>query len=188
MPAFCEARYLGYKEMNDDVKIPVKGHFLTSSELLQDSKWAKTFEGGPLMIARLCPVDYHRFHFPDDGKILSAYPIAGRFHSVNPIALKEKPDIFITNERFVTILETENFGKLAYIEVGATCVGKIVQSRPLHGDFKRGEEKGYFLFGGSTVVLLGEKGKWSPSELMLEKTNAGMEVYHQLGSSLAHKS
>jgi phosphatidylserine decarboxylase len=188
MPAFCEARYFGHKEIDNDVRVPVKGHFLTSSELLQNTEWEDTFKGGPLMIARLCPVDYHRFHFPDDGEILSAYPVPGRFHSVNPIALKEKPDIFMTNERFVTILDTKNFGKLAYIEVGATCVGKIVQSRPMYGNFKRGEEKGYFLFGGSTVVLLGEKGKWSPSELMLNNTRSGMEVYQQLGSALANKS
>lgn len=188
MPAFCEARYFGYKEITNEVRVPVKGHFLTSSQLLQNSKWCNVFDGGPLMIARLCPVDYHRFHFPDNGKILDAYSVAGRYHSVNPIALKEKPDIFMTNERFVTILETENFGKLAYIEVGATCVGKIVQSRPMYGEFKRGEEKGYFLFGGSTVVLLGERGKWSPSDLVLEKTKSGMEVYQHLGSALAEKS
>jgi phosphatidylserine decarboxylase len=185
MPAFSEARYFGYGAIDDSVTVPVKGHFLKAQDLVASSKWGKAFSGGPLMIARLCPVDYHRFHFPDDGHILDAYPVPGQYHSVNPIAIKEKPDIFMTNERFVTILETKNFGKLAYIEVGAICVGKIVQSRAVTGTFKRGEEKGYFLFGGSTVVVVGEKGKWSPDQLMLDKTREGIEVYQHLGSPLA---
>jgi len=186
MPAFCEARYMGVSAVKDSDTFPVKGSSLRACDLLANSTWDSTFKGGPLMIARLCPVDYHRFHFPDDGEILASYPVPGRLHSVNPIALKEKNDIFITNERFVTILETKNFGKLAFIEVGATCVGKIVQSRPMSGSFKRGEEKGYFLFGGSTVVLIGELGKWSPDTVILEKSKNHQEVYQELGTSLAH--
>lgn len=187
MPAFCEARYFGYDQIDDRVKVPVKGQFLRAKDLLANEKWDETFYGGPLMIARLCPVDYHRFHFPDDGKIIDAYPVPGLLHSVNPIAIKEKPDLFFTNERFVTILETANFGKIAYIEVGAICVGKIVQSRAMTGSFKRGEEKGYFLFGGSTVVILGEKGLWQPDELILESTLKGVEVYQHLGTPLAKR-
>jgi len=109
---------------------------------------------------------------------------------VNPLALKMKQDILMTNERHVTIVETKNFGKLAYIEVGAVCVGKIVQSQPLvkGGSFKRGDEKGYFLFGGSTVIVVGEKGKWKPSQDILDYTKKGMETYIQLGMSVAQKT
>jgi len=105
---------------------------------------------------------------------------------VNPLALKKIPTVFSDNERKVTILETENFGKLAYVEVGAICVGKIVQSREMVGTFDRGEEKGYFLFGGSTVILLGEKGKWVPDDIILEKTEMGMEVYQKVGKRITH--
>ena len=114
------------------------------------------------------------------------YELHGAYHSVNPIALKERPEIFMINERAVTILQTENFGKLAYIEVGATMVGKIIQSTDLK-DFKRGDEKGYFLFGGSTVIVLGEKGKWKPTDDLIKHTQGGMETWVPLGQKIAEK-
>ncbi|MAF77607.1 MAG: phosphatidylserine decarboxylase [Halobacteriovoraceae bacterium] len=183
-PAFSEARYFGYDALTDDETIPVKGKFLTAKALLANDKWAPFFEEGPCLLARLCPVDYHRFHFPDDGEVLDFYPVEGALHSVNPLALKKVPEIFSINERAVTIFETKHFGKLAYVEVGAICVGKIIQSREMRGEFKRGEEKGYFLFGGSTVIVLGEKGKWKPDDIVLEHTKKGMEVYQKLGSQI----
>ena len=183
-PAFCEARYFGYESLTKEKKVPVKGRFLDSKALLADSHWASFFEKGPLLLARLCPVDYHRFHFPDEGRILHTYRIPGVLHSVNPLALTKKPDIFMINERQVSILETKRFGKLAYIEVGAICVGKIYQSfeDSLSLNFSRGGEKGRFLFGGSTVIVLGEKGKWRPSEDILENTERGIETYLYLGT------
>lgn len=187
MPAFCEARYFGHESVSEDLEIPVKGRFLNAKYLLNDERWGNLFNKGPLLIARLCPVDYHRFHYPDNGKVIDYYSIPGDFQSVNPIALKKRPDIFIQNERKVTILETENFGKLAYIEVGATCVGRIVQTGSL-STFDRGDEKGYFLFGGSTVILLGEPGIWRPDSDILESTKNGVETYLQLGMRLGSKS
>lgn len=189
MAAFSEARYYGYESVLDDESVPVKGHNLKPKALIANEKWEKTFEDGPLLLARLCPVDYHRYHYPDNGKILDDYRVSGMYHSVNPLALKAKGDILITNERHVTILETENFGKLAYIEVGAICVGKIIQSRPLDkgSAFSRGEEKGYFLFGGSTVIVVGEKGKWKPSEDILSNTKKGLETYLHLGMTVASR-
>ena len=185
-PAFSEARYFGYENVASNQNIPVKGKFLNSELLLAKDKWIETFNDGPLLLARLCPVDYHRFHYPDNGKVLDYYPVSGKLHSVNPLALKKKEDIFSTNFREVTILETENFGKLAYVEVGATCVGKIAQTSNLE-TFNRGDEKGYFLFGGSTVIVLGEKGKWKPNNDVLENSSKGIEVYSHLGRSLANK-
>lgn len=185
MPAFCEARYFGHQQITNDVKIPVKGKLLNAKDLLGGSKWSQTFEGGPLMVARLCPVDYHRYHYPLSGETLDSFQIKGQYHSVNPLALKSKPDIFIINERRASILETENFGKLAYIEVGAAMVGKIIQRHDEATPHSKGDEKGYFLFGGSTVILLGEKGKWSPSEDILRNTQDGVETYLHLGDEAA---
>lgn len=189
MAAFSEARYFGYENISDEVLIPVKGQYLKPKNLIANKKWENFFAEGPLLLARLCPVDYHRYHFPDDGIILEDYRIPGLFHSVNPLALKSKQDILMTNERHVTILETKNFGKLAYIEVGAICVGKIVQSFSLEKgkSFFKGDEKGYFLFGGSTVIVIGEKGKWRPSIDILEYTKKGIETYLHLGTTVANK-
>jgi phosphatidylserine decarboxylase len=186
MGAFAEARYLAFDQVTPELKVPVKGKWLAPSKLLGDAEKSKLFEGGPLLLARLCPTDYHRFHFPDSGELLDFYTLQGALHSVNPLALKYKGDIFITNERQVSILETDNFGKLAYIEVGALCVGKIVQTfkSETHAKFRRGEEKGYFLFGGSTVIVLGQPGKWKPSADLLEQTRMGRETLVPLGTSV----
>lgn len=184
MPACAEARYFGYESVNEETVVPVKGKYLNEEKILGSRPVAKEFAGGPMLIARLCPVDYHRYHYVDDGKTLESYPVKGQFHSVNPAALKCKSDIFLENERRVSILDTKNFGKLAFVEVGAVCVGRIVQSHDEGRKFKRGEEKGYFLFGGSTVILIGQKGKWRPSDDILENTGKGLETYIHLGDEI----
>ena len=184
MPSFAEARYLAYDQINEDQKFPVKGSSLSAAMLLGSQEEAAPFNEGPMLLARLCPTDYHRFHFPDSGEILKSFRIGGRLHSVNPIALKYRNEIFATNERQVSILKTENFGKLAYIEVGALCVGKIVQTH-IQPRFKRGDEKGYFLFGASTVIVLGEKGAWLPDRDLIEKTGQGRETLVTLGDRVA---
>ncbi len=137
-PAPCDARYFAYSALNDSVSIPVKGSFFKASALLNHGEWNDVFDDGPGFIARLCPVDYHRFHFPDKGRVLDSWRIPGALHSVNPWALAFREDIFMINEREVTILETAHFGKLAYVEVGATCVGKIQQTHEGES-FERGE-------------------------------------------------
>jgi phosphatidylserine decarboxylase len=182
-PAPCDARYFAYDSLNDDVTIPVKGSFFKASALLNHPEWNSVFDQGPGFIARLCPVDYHRFHFPDGGRVLDSWRISGALHSVNPWALAFREDIFMINEREVTILETERFGKLAYVEVGATCVGKIKQTH--HEEtFERGDEKGMFLFGGSTVIVIGEPGRWAIDEQILEHSRDGVEAYLKMGQSL----
>jgi phosphatidylserine decarboxylase len=188
MPAFAEARYVGFEAMDEKAKYPVKGSYLLAKDLLGNEQVGKIFEGGPLLIARLCPVDYHRYHYPDNGKVLDHFAVSGAYDSVNPFALKYKNQIFIKNERYVSILQTENFGRLAFIEVGAICVGKIVQSHRWNKPFLRGEEKGYFLFGGSTVIVVGEKGAWKPAGDILLNTSNGLETYLQLGQQVAAKA
>lgn len=186
-PAPCDARYFAYDVVNDAVSIPVKGASFKASALLRDEAWQAYFEDGPGFIARLCPVDYHRFHFPDDGEVLASWRIPGALHSVNPWALAFRGDIFMINEREVTILQTDSFGKLAFIEVGATCVGKIQQTYSAKR-FSRGDEKGMFLFGGSTVIVIGEQGRWSIDPALLENTARGIETYLKMGRPLGEAS
>ncbi len=191
----AEGRYFVFPSVTETTALPVKGAILNGPALLgldaripapelADCKLEK-FHGGPGFIARLCPVDYHRFHFPDSGRIVAQTRIRGSLRSVNPIALGRHGDVLFRNERHVTILETKNFGRIAYVEVGAICVGKIVQSTSSTGsEFKRGEEKGYFLFGGSTVIVLGEPGAFTFDADLLEKSAAGMECLVRLGEGL----
>jgi len=182
-PAPCDARYFAYAELNDAVSIPVKGAYFKASALLRNEEWQAHFKDGPGFIARLCPVDYHRFHFPDDGEVLASWRIPGALHSVNPWALAFRQDIFMLNEREVTILQTKQFGKLAFIEVGATCVGKIKQTYA-GKQFARGDEKGMFLFGGSTVIVIGEKGRWQIDPAILDNTANRIETYLKMGRAL----
>jgi len=181
LPAPCEARYLAFEKIDSSVKFPVKAEALNLSKLLGGKDKAEPFLGGALWIARLCPTDYHRYHYPDDGVTRKSRTIAGLYHSVNPVALKKQPEIFVTNERRVSILETKNYGKMAFVEVGALMVGKIVQTHAEHLPFYRGDEKGYFLFGGSTVILAAEPGRVKPSADLLEKTKQKQETFVRLG-------
>lgn len=185
MPAFSEGRYFGFDSIEDSIAYPVKGKFLTPEGLLSHPKYGRDFQKGPMLICRLCPLDYHRFHFPDDGVIDDYYSVHGKLHSVNPVVFNRKPDVFLINERQVSILNTRHFGKLAFIEVGALCVGKIVQTAPSFSPFNRGDEKGYFLFGGSTVIVIGQPGRWKPDPLIVEKTHSRVEVYKKLGDPVA---
>lgn len=189
MAAFCEGRYLGFKEVHSDGLYPVKGTFLSAKAILGHGiaadKDISTFENGPMLIGRLCPTDYHRFHFFDDGSVTDSWRVPGQFHSVNPVALKARGDIFKTNERFVTLLRTKNFGKVAFVEVGAMMVGKIVQTHTPDQPFHRGDEKGYFLFGASTVIVIGEKGAWQPDDDILSNTSEGLETFIRLGDHVA---
>ncbi len=184
MPAFAEGRYLAFAAVDEQTAFPVKGVDLLPSAVLGEDELAGRLAGGPLLIARLCPVDYHRFHYPDDGRTLRQSRLQGVLHSVNPMALAARSGIFRTNERRVSLLQTAHFGLLAYVEVGALCVGRIVQSHA-GAEFRRGDEKGYFLFGASSILLFGERGRWLPDGDLIERTDRRLETLVRLGEPFA---
>lgn len=115
-------------------------------------KLAAEFDGGLCLVFRLCVDNYHRYHYFDDGSKGKNVFIPGRLHTVRPIALRNLP-VFVENSREYTVMDTVNFGRAIQMEVGAMLVGKIANNHEEH-EFKRGEEKGCFLYGGSTVILL----------------------------------
>ena len=168
--------------LKDGTAFPVKLAPYTASELVGREEEGAYFREGYAFVFRLCPEDYHRYAFFDGGKLLSTRYIKGEFHTVNPIALAKLP-VFHRNCRNVSILETENFGRCAYVEVGAMMVGRIIN----HGQetFSRGEEKGYFAFGGSTVVVLVGKDVLTPCEDILRNSNQGIETYVRAGDRVA---
>ena len=154
----------------------IKGHRFDVSSFLQDSLLAVRYKSGGLVVVRLAPNDYHRFHFPVSGKISPVHKIHGDYYSVNPIALREMADILLMNKREYTIIETARFGDIVMAEVGATMVGSILQTYEDDTAIK-GEEKGYFKFGGSTVVLLFEPDKVVIDEDLLINTGKNLETY-----------
>lgn len=183
LAAICEGRYLGFPKISEDMVFPVKGKYFKINDLMESNKWKSCFSGGPLLICRLAPQDYHRYHYPDNGKLLESYDLAGDLFSVNPLSLKNFPQTFIRNQRRISVLQTQNFGKILYIEVGAFCVGRIIQTN-LEPTFNKGQEKGYFLFGGSTVILIGEPEKWTISKDIIEQTSKKTETLIQLGDEI----
>ena len=181
MGAFAEARYFGWTRLEAEQRFPVKGSSLNAEQILGNAQRARPFIGGPVLLVRLAPVDYHHVHYPDHGRTLDQDRLGHRLWTVNWHALLNKPDILFSNERNVNILETRHFGRLAFVEVGALSVGRIVQVHPLDASFQRGEEKSVFRFGGSAIVVFGEPGMWRPSEDLLAHTKEGVETLVRLG-------
>jgi phosphatidylserine decarboxylase len=184
MAAFAEARYFGWNRLEADQKFPVKEHSLSAQQILGNENRAAPFVGGPVLLARLSPMDYHHVHYPDDGLTLDNARLGRSLWTVNWHALQNQPDILLRNERQIDILETKNFGRLAFVEVGAMSVGRIVQVHPRETAFQRGEEKSVFKFGGSAVVLFGEHGKWRPADDILEHTAQSIETLIRLGDTI----
>jgi phosphatidylserine decarboxylase len=181
MGAFAEARYLAWDRLDAGQTFPVKGYSLNAEQILGNAQRARPFIGGPILLARLAPVDYHHVHYPDDGTTLDHDPLGRRLWTVNWHALQSKPDILFVNERNINILQTQNFGRLGFVEVGALSVGRIVQVHPLDVPFKRGEAKSVFRFGGSAIVVFGEPGAWQPADDLIAHTKESVETFGRLG-------
>ncbi len=185
----AEGRLSVFKIENSETQLQIKGQKLALHRLLQDKSLAEEFSGGWAFVFRLCPVDYHRFHFPDSGTPGASQKIDGVLHSVNPLAQRKIPDIFLQNKREICVFDSENFGKLCLIEVGAIGVGKIVQSYTGHQKVLRGDEKGYFSFGASTTLLLSKAdSKLLPDFDLRQKTQEGIECHVLLGEAIAKVS
>lgn len=148
--------FLSVYPIENGTVMPIKQSAYSVCDLLQNEALAEEFSGGCALVFRLCVENYHRFHFFDSGKCGESVFIPGKLHTVRPIALRNVP-VFTENCREYTVLESENFGKAVQVEIGAMLVGRI-KNHPGKKRFARGEEKGMFMFGGSTVVLLLKNG------------------------------
>ncbi|MDE4302744.1 archaetidylserine decarboxylase [Phaeobacter gallaeciensis] len=178
----ADGRVLVFPELEEDVFVPVKGHPMSIRTMLPGLH--ERFLGGALAIVRLCPADYHRYHFPTAGQITETRDIPGALHSVNPIALGAGPDVFGDNKRSLTLIETDTAGTMCFVEVGAFGVGSIVNTRT-SGRVEKMDEKGYFKFGGSTVVVVFEPGKVQFSDDLITNSSKGLETLVKVGEPLA---
>lgn len=180
----ADARVLVFDKISKDTLLPIKGHPIPVDELVADSTMGARYHNGGAVILRLCPSDYHRFHFPASGTPGTPRSIPGIYHSVSPFALEKGLDVFCKNHRVVTELSSDHFGKLALIDVGALCVGAIISTFTPGKAVERGEEKGYFKFGGSTIVVLTQEGQVEFDEDLLHNTRDGFETLVQMGQQL----
>ena len=183
----CDGKISAYDNINLNDLVQIKGFTYSLKELLQDNEVYNLYDGGTCLIFRLCPTDYHRFHFIDDGVCGDTTKIKGHYYSVNPIALKNVKKLFCQNKREWSIFHSDNFGDVICMEVGATCVGSILQSYSTNAKITKGEEKGYFKFGGSTVILFFKKDVVKIHEDLLSQTQLGFETSVLMGEKIGLK-
>lgn len=183
----ADGRVLLYPRVDETTAIRVKGIDGSLQGLFAQP--APCFVGGSVLVVRLCPADYHRYHFPCSGKVVAQRRIRGQYHSVNPLALAAVPGIFCRNKRAVTIIRSPQFGRVALFEVGAFGVAAIHDTycnKPCaHGkQVLRMQEKGYFAFGGSTVVVVTEPGVVEWDHDLIEHAQQGRETLVRVGETI----
>lgn len=181
----CDSKLSVYK-INEDSVFKIKNSLYKLEDLLNDKNLASRYKDGYCLIFRLCVDDYHRYCYIDSGTKGKNKVIKGKLYTVRPIVL-ENYNIYKENSREYTILETNNFGSVTQIEVGATLVGKIKNHHEEYR-FSKGEEKGLFEFGGSTIVLLIEMKRVNIDKEILDNTKNGYETVVKYGEKIGIKS
>lgn len=180
----CDSR-LSVCPVTPDAFVTIKHTRYSMASLLRDEKLARAYAGGYIWVFRLCVDDYHRYIYVDGGAVSQPCRIPGVFHTVNPVANDVYP-IYKENTREYCLLRSEHFGTVLQMEVGALLVGKI-ENRSVTSPVKRGQEKGNFAFGGSTIILLTEKDTVIPDKDILENSAQGIETRVLLGEAVGRK-
>ena len=180
----ADARHLGIAELGQEEGLFAKGQFFDLKALLGSAELADNFKQGTAVISRLCPVDYHRFNSPVTGEIVEQRLINGALNSVSPIALRRSMRYLWENKRVLTLIDTPAIGRVAFLAIGATCVGSILRTANLGDSVDKGDELGYFAFGGSCVITLFERGRVRLTQDLAENGAKQLEVYAQVGDVL----
>lgn len=174
----CDSRVSVYR-IDEKSRFSIKNTHYTVHSLLRDERLAEKYMGGYVWVFRLCVEDYHRYIYVDGGKVSRPVRIQGMLHTVNPVANDRFP-IYKENTREYCVLQSENFGEILQMEVGAMMVGRI-ENHSRGEIVRRGWEKGRFSFGGSTVILMTRKGMAEPDGDILENSRQGFETKVRLG-------
>lgn len=177
--------FLSVYPIKDGLVLPIKQSSYSIASLLKNEELAKKYQEGTCLVIRLCVNHYHRYCYLDDGTKEENVFLPGVLHTVRPIALERVP-VFIENAREYTSLHTKHFGDVVQIEVGALFVGKIKNHHEEYS-FCRGEEKGMFLFGGSTIILLFQKDAVKIPKDYEEQTKKGYEIPVKMGEKIGSK-
>ena len=180
----ADGRHLAFQNVDAAEGFFAKGQKFSLESFLGDAALAAEFAGGSLLISRLCPVDYHRVHFPVGGQPSEPRLINGFLYSVSPVALRGNLAYLWENKRMVTLVESPAFGRVAVCEIGATMVGTIAQTFVPDRPVAKGDEKGLFKFGGSCVVTIFKPGKIKFDADLLEHSTQQREVYAKMGERL----
>ena len=180
----ADGRHLVFPNVDTAEGFYVKGATFTLTELLGDPALAGDFAGGSMVISRLCPVDYHRFHFPVEGIPGEPRLVNGWLYSVSPVALRRNLHYLVENKREITPINSARFGPVLMIEVGATNVGAIRQTHVPGRPAVKGAEKGLFAFGGSCVITLFQAGRIRFDADVVAQSAQYQEPYARMGDRL----
>ncbi len=180
----ADGKILVFPTIQDSQSFFIKGNEFNLTSFLKNESLAKKYEEGSMAIIRLAPADYHRFHFPVSGPVGEVTKIKGYYYSVSPIALQKNLRIFCENKREYCEVKTKEYGDVLICDVGATLTGKIIQTFQPGSLVEKGQEKGYFAFGGSTTVLLFEKNKIQFSDDLLKNTGNALETTVLMGEKI----
>ncbi len=180
----ADGRHLGFQNIAEIEGIFIKGQVFSLQQLLGDFMLARRYREGSMILSRLCPVDYHRFHFPVTGTAGESQLINGPLYSVNPIALKQNINIFAENKRAICQIDSEKFGRILCLEIGATCVGGFEYTYKPGSEVSKGDEKGYFKFGGSSTITLFEPGRIQLDADLVQNSGEYRELYAKMGDQM----
>ncbi len=180
----ADGRHFGFQDVSALEAFYVKGQRFDLRALLGDPALAERYSNGAMVFSRLCPVDYHRFHFPTSGRVGETKLLNGALYSVNPIALSQNVKYLWENRRTLTTLMSEVLGEVILLEIGATCVGSINQTCSPNKDMHMGDEKGFFAFGGSSTITLFEPGRIRLAQDLVDWTSKQTEIYAHMGDKL----
>lgn len=187
-PSVCiapvDGKILAYDVVEPDMTFRIKRSTFNLHGFLQDEALVNKFGGGSMVVSRLCLTDYHHFHFPDSGVPGEALSVRGKYYASGPYGLRALVPFYTENYRMLTLLDSDHFGQIAIVEIGAFTVGSIQQRYQSGRHIAKGARKGFFELGGSTVVLLFEKGRIELDKDLCTNTRSEVETYVLLGDSI----
>lgn len=181
----ADGRHLGFANLSASDAFFIKGQRFDLRSFLADDRLLERYAGGPAVFSRLCPVDYHRFHFPIAGTPGAVRPAQGWLWSVNPIALRQNLACLWENRRWLCEIESPGAGHVLMAEIGATNVGSAVHTFTPGTPVEKGSEKGYFRFGGSAVLTLFQPGRVTLDADLLAQSAGQRELYAHVGDHMA---
>ncbi|CAF1137178.1 unnamed protein product [Adineta steineri] len=184
----ADCRLIVFNNIDDATRIWIKGHHFSLHHLFDDEKMADEFLGGSIAVFRLAPVDYHRFHSPVHGQIGSDMKkITGTYYTVNPIAIKENLDVLTRNQRTVITIANESLDKIAFVAIGALLVGSVNFTVECKQTIDKGDELGYFAYGGSTIVAVFKAGMVKWDDDLQHNSDNSMETLVRMGEHIGKR-
>ena len=179
--AIADSKLSVYR-VDEKLKLNIKNSIYELKDIIQQKEIADLYKNGYALVFRLAVNDYHRYVFFDDGELISSEFIKGELHTIRPVS--EKYKVYARNSRVVNVMDSKSFGIITQVEIGALLVGKIVNHNTHM--FSRLEEKGYFEYGGSTIVM------FFPPNIMIDEdilrqSQAGYETQVFIGDKIGQR-